>query len=45
MLYHINWLMLTKESITYTNGDRNNEGRSRRVYLQNDESQSKDSTR
>ena len=45
MLYPINWLMLTKESITFTDGDRSNEGSCGGIHLQKDEPKSKDSLR
>ena len=44
MLYPINWLMLTKESITFTDGDRSNEGSCGGIHLQKDEQKGKDST-
>lgn len=45
MLYRINWSMLTKESITFTDGDRSYEGCCGRIHLQKDEQKGKDSVR
>jgi hypothetical protein len=45
MLYLISWLMRIKESIIFTDGDRDNESGCGGVYLQKDEPKSKDSIR